>query len=51
MIQDIIVFVLFLAAIAYTGYLVYKSFNPDAGCPSGCGSCGIDIQKIRKELA
>lgn len=49
MVQHLIIAVLFLAALAYLGYITYKSFS-STGCPSGCGSCGIDFSKIRKDL-
>lgn|GEM_PF-1304427 len=50
MAQDIIVMVLFAAALCYVGYLVYKNFQARSGCSSGCGSCGLNIDKIAKEL-
>lgn len=50
MVQDIIILVLFVAALAYVVYLIYKHFQPGAGCASGCGSCGIDFRKIEKDL-
>ncbi len=48
--QLLIIGILFLAALAYLGYAIYKSFRADAGCSSGCTSCGIDISKIKKDL-
>lgn len=51
MVQNLIIGLLFLAAVGYLGYIVYQSFQIRSGCPSGCGSCGIDFDKIRKELA
>lgn len=50
MVQDVIVFLLFVGALVYIGYLLYQNFRPGSGCASGCGSCGIDIAKIRKQL-
>ena len=50
MAQLIIIGILFLAALGYLGYSIYKNFRADAGCSSGCSSCGIDLSKIRKEL-
>lgn len=50
MAQLIIIAILFLAALSYLGYAMYKNFRADRGCSSGCTSCGIDISKIRKEL-
>jgi hypothetical protein len=47
--QHVIIAILFIAAVAYLGYLVFKSFRA-SGCPSGCGSCGIDFNKIQKDL-
>ena len=49
MVQQIIIIALFLAALGYLGFIVYKSFT-DSGCSSGCGACGLDIKKIRKNL-
>lgn len=50
MAQLIIIGILFLAALVYLGYVIYKNFRANTGCSSGCGSCGIDINKIQKEL-
>jgi hypothetical protein len=51
MLQQIIVIVVFLAAIAYVGRLVYKSFHVKNGCASGCGKCGaIDVASIEKQM-
>jgi len=47
--QQVIIALLFLAALAYLGYIIFRSFQ-DSGCSSGCNSCGIDLNKIRKEL-
>ena len=49
MAQQVIIAVLFMAAVAYLAYLIFKNFRA-SGCPSGCGSCGIDFNKIRKDL-
>ena len=50
MAQHIIIAALFLAALAYLGYMVYKNFQSRSGCSSGCGSCGIDFTKLQKDL-
>lgn len=50
MVQQLIIAILFLAALGYVGYLIYKSFLAKSGCTTGCGSCGIDFNKIEKEL-
>lgn len=47
--QHVIIAVLFLAAMVYLAYIAYKSFT-STGCSSGCGSCGIDFSKIKREL-
>jgi hypothetical protein len=47
--QQLIIAILFVAALAYLGYIVYKSFQARSGCSSGCGSCGIDFNKIEKQ--
>jgi hypothetical protein len=51
MIQNIIIALLFLAALLYVGRLIYRSFTAKAGCDSGCGKCGtLDIDKIERQL-
>lgn len=53
MVQQILIFVIFLVAAAYVVRVLYRSFMPnkDAGCAKGCGSCSaIDFNKIQKEL-
>ena len=50
MIQEILVFFIFAAAIAYVGRLVYQNFQMKSGCASGCGKCGIDFAKINRQL-
>lgn len=47
--QHLIIAALFLAALAYLGYIAYKSFT-SSGCASGCGSCGIDFSKIKRDV-
>jgi len=54
MVQNILIFLIFLAAVAYMAWTLYRSFMPNknAGCAKGCGSCSaIDFSKIEKELA
>ncbi|MBD1397400.1 FeoB-associated Cys-rich membrane protein [Pontibacter sp. JH31] len=53
MVQHILIFLIFAAAVAYMGWVLYRSFMPNkhAGCAKGCGSCSaIDFSKIQKEL-
>jgi len=47
--QHLIIAVLFLAAMVYLAYIAYKSFT-STDCSSGCGSCGIDFDKINRDL-
>ena len=50
-VQEIIVVLIFIAALGYLGRLVYRNFTADAGCPKGCGSCStIDFKKIEQEM-
>jgi FeoB-associated Cys-rich membrane protein len=51
--ENIIIGLIFLSAIAYLGNIVYQNFNPKnkAGCAKGCGSCGaIDFDKIASQM-
>jgi len=50
MLQNIVVLIIFLGALAYVGWLIYKSFQAKAGCASGCGKCGVDFKKIEKQI-
>ncbi len=51
MIQQIIIFLLFIVAAAYVARLVYKSFNSKSSCAKGCGACStIDFNKIDKQM-
>ncbi|HEY8401235.1 MAG TPA: FeoB-associated Cys-rich membrane protein [Cytophagaceae bacterium] len=52
MIQEILVGLIFLAAIFYLGRMVYRQFaSKEAGCSSGCGGCSkIDLQKIEEQI-
>lgn len=48
--QHLIIILLFFAALVYLGFLIYRSFRSRRGCSSGCGSCGVDFNKIQKEI-
>jgi hypothetical protein len=51
MLQQIIIGLLFLGALAYVGRLIYKSFQAKAACSTGCGKCGaVDFEKIEKQI-
>jgi hypothetical protein len=43
--QTIIVFLLFLGALAYVGRIIFKSLNTTKGCGSSC-KCGVDFSNI-----
>ena len=50
MLQQVIIILLFAAALAYLGRMVYHSFRAKS-CTTGCGKCGaVDFSKIEKEL-
>lgn len=51
--ENVVIGLIFLAAIIYLGNLVFRNFNPKnkAGCAKGCGSCGaIDFDKISAKM-
>jgi hypothetical protein len=52
MVQQILLFMLFSAALFYLGRLGYRAFSSkSAGCASGCAKCGaVDFQKIEAQL-
>ncbi|MCC9135706.1 FeoB-associated Cys-rich membrane protein [Pontibacter silvestris] len=52
MIQEIIIFVIFLVAAFYIARVLYRSFAVKSGCAKGCGGAcsSIDFKKIQREL-
>lgn len=46
--ENIIIGIIFVGAVAYLVNLVRKNFSPkQTGCSKGCGACGaIDADKI-----
>ncbi len=51
MLQELIIFLIFMAAALYMARMVYRSFSAKSGCAKGCGSCGaIDFKKIQQEM-
>jgi hypothetical protein len=50
MIQQLVIVIVFISAVAYLLRLVYRSFQAKSACASGCGKCGVDFTKIEKEL-
>jgi hypothetical protein len=51
MVQELLLVVLFVAALFYIGKTIYKSFQAKTGCSTGCAKCGaVDFDKIEKQL-
>ncbi len=51
MTQQILICIIFLAAVAYVIRLVVKSFQVKSGCATNCGKCGsIDVDKIERQI-
>lgn len=53
MVQQLIIFLIFIAAAFYVGRLVYRNFSSKSGsCVKGCGgACStINFEKIKKEM-
>jgi hypothetical protein len=51
MIQEIILILIFAAALFYLGRLAYRSFSMHSGCAKGCGSCNaVDFKKIQDQI-
>jgi hypothetical protein len=50
MFQQVVIILLFAAALAYLGRMIYRSFQSKS-CATGCGKCStIDFDKIEKQL-
>jgi hypothetical protein len=52
MIQQLIIFLVFILAAFYVARLVYKNFSSKSGgCVKGCGACStLDFDQIKKQL-
>lgn len=51
MIQQILVILVFVAAVGYLVSLVVKQFRAKSGCATGCGKCGaLDIKAIEARI-
>ena len=50
MIQQLIIILVFVAAVAYLGRLVFRSFQAKTACATGCGKCGVDFKKLERDL-
>lgn len=50
MLQQVIIILLFIGALAYLGRMIYRSFKSKS-CATGCGKCGaVDFGKIEADL-
>lgn len=50
MVQYILIGLLAIGAVAYLGWMIFKSFT-STDCKSGCGSCGaLDVKAIQKSI-
>jgi len=46
-IQFILVIIIFIAALAYVGRMIYRSISSkDKGCATGCGKCAANFDHI-----
>jgi len=51
MIQELLVAIIFIGALAYLGRSVYRQFKLKTACASGCGKCSVvDFDKIESDL-
>ena len=50
MVQQIIIAVLFIAALLYVGVILYQSFQAKHSCASGCKCGAVDFSQIEKDL-
>lgn len=52
MIEEILIFIFFAAAVFYLGRMVYKAFfdSSNGGCAKGCGSCQSTISTLSDDL-
>ena len=50
MIQEVLIVLIFIAALAYLGRMVVRHFYAKEHCGGGCGKCGIDFTKIEKQI-
>ena len=52
MIQNVIVAIIILAALAYVGYSIYRSVKPGSDPKSSCGGCtGCELKDLNKGCA
>jgi hypothetical protein len=51
MFQEIVIGLIFLAAIGYTIRLIVRSFKGKHACASGCGKCAVtDLDQVGKAI-
>jgi hypothetical protein len=51
MIQEILLAIIFAGALAYLGRVLYRQFQANSACASGCGKCSVvDFNKIESDL-
>jgi hypothetical protein len=50
MIQQVVVVLIFIFAVAYLGRLVYRSITVKSDCTTGCGKCSVDFKKLENDL-
>ncbi|MEP2771160.1 MAG: FeoB-associated Cys-rich membrane protein [Fulvivirga sp.] len=46
--QGILVTIIFVAALAYLGFILYKNFKGEAGCSTNCG-CDSPVHQFKKK--
>lgn len=46
--QTILVCILFLGALFYTGRIIYRSLNAKKGCGTSC-KCGVDFSNLETD--
>jgi hypothetical protein len=50
MIQDLIILLIFLAAVGYMIRLAFRALRSNT-CETGCGKCGaVDFSKLEKQI-
>jgi hypothetical protein len=45
-VQEVVLVLLFLAALFYVGRMIYENLQSKKSCSSGCGKCGVDFSDI-----
>ncbi len=51
MIQNVLIGLTFIGALAYLSRMLYRNLNAKTACSTGCGKCNaIDFSKIEEKL-